>query len=163
MDSFDIGICKVVGVLLHDTQSLRLDTWDTGGSTIVYFKPKPAHDRKITDNDVSMMDDYEMYKGPVKLNAFINHASLTFAVGAHEKIHHYLRDVTEQPDNYHQKHTCMLEAECLYTCISKYHSRTMRFCKSHRPTNRYDPKLLEFGVDRVKSMITNTRLKPSNY
>ena len=59
----------------------------------------------ITDNDVSMMDDYEMYKDPVKLNAFINHASLTFAVGAHEKyISHYLRDVTDQPDNYHRKH-----------------------------------------------------------
>ena len=56
MDSFDIGICKVVGVLLHDTQSLCLDTQDTGGSTMVYFKPKPAHDWKITDNDVSMMD-----------------------------------------------------------------------------------------------------------
>ena len=27
VDSFDIGICKVVGVLLHDIQSLRLDTW----------------------------------------------------------------------------------------------------------------------------------------
>ena len=101
-------------------QSLRLDTQDTGDSTIVYFKPKPTHDWKITDNDVSMMDDYEMYKDPVKLNAFINHASLTFAVGAREKIHRYLRDVTEQPDNYHQKHTCMLEAEHLYTRI--YHS-----------------------------------------
>ena len=50
VDSFDIGICKVVGVLLHDTQSLCFDTQDTGGSTMVYFKPKPAHDWKITDN-----------------------------------------------------------------------------------------------------------------
>ena len=90
MGSFDIGICKVVGVLLHDTQSLCLDTRDTGGSTMAYFKPKPAHDWKITDNDVSMMNDYEMYKDPVKLNAFINHASLTFTVGACEKINHYL-------------------------------------------------------------------------
>ena len=90
VDSFDISICKVVGVLLHDTQSLHLDTRDTGGSTTVYFKPKPAHDWKITDNDVSMMDDYEMDKDPVKLNAFINHASLAFAVGAHEKINRYL-------------------------------------------------------------------------
>ena len=119
VDSFNIGICKIVEVLLHDTQSLHLDTWDTGGSTMVYFKPKPAHDWKITHNDVSMMDDYEMYKDPVKLNAFINHVSLTFAV---EKINRYLRDVTVQPDNYHWKHTCMLEAECLYMCISKYHS-----------------------------------------
>ena len=163
VDSFDIGICKVVGVLLHDTQSLHLDTRDTGGSTMVYFKPKPAHDWMITDNDVSMMEDYEMYKDSAKLNAFINHASLTFAVGVREKINCYLRDVTDQPDNYHRKHTCMLEAECLYMCISKYHSQTPRFCKYHCNTNRYDPKLLEFGVDRVKSMITNTRVKPSNY
>ena len=90
VDSFDIGICKVVGVLLHDTQSLHLYTLDTGASTMVYFKLKPAHDWKITDNDVSMMDDYEMYKDPVKLNAFMNHASLTFAVGACQKINHYL-------------------------------------------------------------------------
>ena len=116
------GICKVVGVLLHDTQSLRLDTRDTGGSTIVYFKPKPAYDWKITDNDVSMMDDYEMYKDPVKLNALINHESLTFAVGARKRINHYLRDVTDQPDNYHWKYTCMLEAEHLFMRISKYHS-----------------------------------------
>ena len=90
-----------------------------------------------------MMDDYEIYKDPVKLNAFINQASLTFAVGACEKINHYLRDVTDQPDNYHWKHTCMLEAEHLYMRISKYHSRTMSFCKSHHNTNRYDLKLLE--------------------
>ena len=90
MDSFDIGICKVVGMLLHDTQSLHLDSRDTGGSTMVYFKPKLAHDWRITDNDVSMMDDYEMYKDPVKLNALINHASLTFAVGACKRINHYL-------------------------------------------------------------------------
>ena len=120
VDLFDTGICKVVGVLLHDTQSLLLDTRDTGGSTMVYFKPKPAHDWKITDNDVSMMDDYEMYEDPVKLNAFINHASLTFAVGAHEKINRYLRDVTDQPDNYHRKHTCMLS---VFTCV--YHSTTV--------------------------------------
>ena len=104
-----------------------------------------------------------MYKDPVKLNAFMNHASLTFAVGVCQKINRYLQDVTDQPNNYHWKYTCMLEAECLYMCISKYHSWTMRFCKSHHNTNRYDPKLLKFGVDRVKSMITNTRLKPSNY
>ena len=96
----------------------------------------------------------EMYKEPVKLNTFMNHASLTFAVEAHKKINHYLQDVTDQPDNYHQKYTCMLEAEHLYMHISKYHSQTMRFCKCHCNTNRYD---------RVKSMITNTRLKPSNY
>ena len=28
VDSFDIGICKVVGVFLHDTQSLHLNTQD---------------------------------------------------------------------------------------------------------------------------------------
>ena len=149
-------------MLLHDTQSLHLDTPDTGGSTMVCFKPKPAHDWKITDNDVSMMDDYEMYKDPVKLNAFMNDASLTFAVGAHTRINCYLQNVTDQPDNYHQKYTCMLEAEHLYMHISKYHSQTMRFCKSHHNTDRYDPKLLKFGFDRVKSMITNTRLKPNN-
>ena len=86
MDSFDIGICKVVGVLLHDTESLHLDTQDTGGSTVVYYKPKPAHDWKITDNDVLMMDDYGICEDPVKLNAFMNHASLTFAVGACTRI-----------------------------------------------------------------------------
>ena len=162
VDSFDIGICKVIGVLLHDTQSLRLDTLDTGGSTMVYFKPKPAHDWKIADNDISMMDDYEMHKDPVKLNAFMNHASLTFAFGACTRINRYLQNITDQPDNYHWKYTCMLEAECLYMHISKYHSRTKGFCKFHRNTNRYDPKLLKFGIDRVKSMITNTRLKPNN-
>ena len=56
---------RLLGVLLHDTQSLHLDTPDRGGSTMVYFKPKPAHDWKITDNDVLMMDDYEMYKDQI--------------------------------------------------------------------------------------------------
>ena len=163
MDSFDIGICKVVGVLLHDTQSLCLDTPDTGCSTMVYFKPKPAHDWKIIDNDVSIMDDYEMYKDPVKLNTFMNHASLTFAVEARTRIKYYLQDVTDQPENYHWKYTCMLQVEHLYMHVLKYHSQTTRFCKSHHNTNRYDPKLLKFGIDRVKSMITNTRLKPNNY
>ena len=74
------------------------------------------------DNDVSMMDDYGMYKDPVKRNAFMNHASLTFAVGAHTRINHYLQDVTDQPDNDHLKYTCMLEAEHLYMRISKYRS-----------------------------------------
>ena len=121
MDSSDIGICKVVGVLLHDKQSLHLDTQDTGGSTMVYYKPKPAHDWKITDNDVLMMDDYKVYKDPVKLNAFMNHASLTFAVGARTRINHYLQDVTDQPDKDHLKYTCMLVAEHLYMCILKHH------------------------------------------
>ena len=163
VDSFDIGICKVVGVLLHDMQSLQLDTQGTGHSIILYYKPKPAHDWKITKNDVSMMDDYGMYKDPVKLNAFMNHAPLTFAVGACTRINHHLQNVTDQPDNDDLKHTCMLEAEHLYTHVSKYHHCTSRFCKSHQNTNRCDPKLLRFGVDRVKSMIKNTRLKPNNY
>ena len=110
MDSFDIGIWKVVGVLVHDTLSLHLNTQDTGGSIIVYYKPKPAHDWKIMDNDVSMMDDYGMYKDPVKLNALMNQASLIFAVGAHTRINHYLQDATDQPDNDHLKYACMLEA-----------------------------------------------------
>ena len=92
----------------------------------------------------------------------MNHASLTFAVGAHTRINHYLQDVTDQSEKFHWRYTCMLEAEHLYMHVSKYHSQ-MRFCKSHRNTNRYDPKLLKFGIDRVKSMITNTRLKPNNY
>ena len=150
VDSFDIGVCKVVWVLLPDTQSLCLDTQDTGGSTMLYYKPKPAHDWKIMDNDVSMMDDYGMYKDPVKLNAFMNHASLTFAVGAHTRINHYLQDATDQPDNDHLKYTCMLEAEHLYMCLSKYHSQMTRFYQSHHNTNRYN-------------LITNTRLKPNNY
>ena len=121
MDSFDIGICKVVGVLLHDTQSLHLNTQDTGGITMLYYKPKPAHDWKIAENDVLMMDDYGMYKDPVKLNAFMKHASLTFAVGAHTSIIYYLQGVTDQPDNDHLKYTFMLKAEHLYMHISKYH------------------------------------------
>ena len=110
-----------------------------------------------------MMDDYGMYKDPVKLNAFMNHAPLTFAVGACIRINRHLQNVTDQPDNDDLKYTSMLEAECLYTHVSEYHHHTSRFCKSHQNTNRYDPKLLRFGVDRVKSMITNTRLKPNNY
>ena len=163
VDLFDIGICKVVWVLLHDTQSLHFNTQDTGGSTMVYYKPKPAHDWKIMDNDVSMMDDYGMYKDPVKLNAFMNHAPLTFAVGARTRINCYLQDVTDQPDNDHLKYSCMLEAEHLHMCISKYHSQMTRFCQSHCNTKRYNLKLLKYGIDRVKSMITNTRLKPNNY
>ena len=151
------------GGLLHDTQSLHLNTQDTGGSTMVYYKPKPAHDWKIVDDHVLMMDDYGMYKDPVKLNAFMNHASLTLAVGARTRINHYLQDVTDQLDSDHLKYTWMSEAEHLYMHISKYHHRTTRFCQSHCNTNRYDPKLLKFGIHREKSMITNTRLKPNNY
>ena len=89
---------------------------------MVYYKPKPAHDWKSMDNDALMMDDYRMFQDPVKLNAFINHASLTFAVGARTRINHYLQDVTDQPDNDHLKYACMLEAEGLYMHVSKYHS-----------------------------------------
>ena len=65
------------------------------------------------DNDISMMDDYGMCEDPVQLNAFMNHASLTFAVVAHTRINHYLQDVTDQPNKDHLKYTCMLEAEHL--------------------------------------------------
>ena len=104
-----------------------------------------------------------MYKDPVKLNGFMNHVSLTFAVGVCTRINDYLQDVTDQPDNDQLKYACMLEAECLYMHTSKYHNQTTRFSQSHHNTNRYNPKLLKFGIDRVKSMITNTRLKPNNY
>ena len=125
---------------------------------MIYYKPKPAHDWKIMDNDVLMMDDYGMYKDPVKLNAFMNHASLTFAFGAHTRINHYLQDVTDQPDNDHLKYTSKLKAEHLSMLISKYNSQTTRFSPSH-----CNQKLLKFGIDRVKSMITNTRFNPNNY
>ena len=98
---------------------------------MVYYKPKPEHDCKITENDVSVMDDYGMHKDPVKLNAFMNHVPLTFAVGACTRINHHLQNVTDQLDNDDLKYTCMLEAEHLYTCVSTYHHRTSRFCESH--------------------------------
>ena len=67
------------------------------------------------------MDDYGMYKDPVKLNAFMNHVPLTFAVAACTRINHHLQNVTDQPDNDDLKHTCMLEAEHLYQSITTAH------------------------------------------
>ena len=97
---------------------------------MVYYKPKPAHDWKITDNDVLMMHDNGMYKDPVKLNAFMNHASLTFAVGVHTRINRYLQDVTDQPDNDNLKsHACLKLS--VFTCV--YQSTTVERLDSANP------------------------------